>query len=249
MQRYLINQPTPRDQVLALPRPVAHHLVTVMRATVGSQFELVFADHQAYRATLTATEPATAQLGAQLQEASELPLAVTLVCGLPKSKEKPEWIVQKATELGAQRIIFFNAHRSIGRWPTSRREKRLARLNKIATGAAEQSHRLLAPTVTYLDRLADVLETEPADYRLVAWEEAAKQGERHALATCLQTAQPGQTLLAVFGPEGGLTQQEAAAVVAAGGVAASLGPRILRTETAPLYLLAAVSYQLELVGH
>lgn len=248
MQRYLINQPTPQSGTLTLPNEVAHHLVHVMRTAVGAQFELAFADQRAFVATLTATEPATARLGDQLAGQSELPLKVTLACGLPKTKEKPEWIVQKATELGARRIVFFASQRSIGRWPENRRAKRLARLSKIAGGAAEQSHRLLAPTVAYASSLQDVLTHEVVDYRLVAWEESAKQNERGALVTCLQEARPGQSLLAVFGPEGGLTDQEVAAVVAAGGRAAGLGPRILRTETAPLYLLAAVSYQFELLG-
>lgn len=248
MQRYLIDQPTPASGRLTLPSAAAHHLVTVMRATPGSQFELAFNDRRVFVATLTAPDPATARLESELAANNELPLAVTLACGLPKTKEKPEWIVQKATELGARRIVFFAARRSIGRWPDNRRTKRLARLNKIATGAAEQSHRALAPTVDYAPSLAAVLRAEVVDHRLVAWEESAKQGEQRALAACLERARPGQSLLAVFGPEGGLTDQEAAAVVNAGGVAAGLGPRILRTETAPLYLLAAVSYQFELLG-
>ena len=65
----------------------------------------------------------------------------------------------------------------------------------------------------------------------------------------LTSLQAGQRILALFGPEGGLTSQEVAAMTAAGFQAVGLGPRILRTETAPLYFLAATSYQLELQGN
>lgn len=80
----------------------------------------------------------------------------------------------------------------------------------------------------------------------MAWEESAKQGETKALVKNLQKAQAGQELLAIFGPEGGLTQQEIDQLATYQVEPVGLGPRILRTETAPLYLMSAISYQLEL---
>ena len=159
-------------------------------------------------------------------------------------------IVQKATELGADKIVFFESARSISHWAKQKQAKKLARLQKIADGAAEQSHRNRQPQVAYAPDLATALAENPADHRVVAWEESAKQGETSALHQVLTGMTPGQSLVAIFGPEGGLTSQEVEQMQAVGVVPVGLGPRILRTETAPLYFLAAVSYASELaVNH
>lgn len=248
MQRYFLPEQTATDTPLVLPATVAHHLVTVLRAQVGTAVEVVLADHQAYQAEVVALTPATITLTAPLTSQVELPVTVTLACGLPKTKEKPELIVQKGTELGAHHFIFFESERSVSHWDAKKVAKKLDRLQKIALGAAEQSHRTWLPTVEYRPNLAAVLQ-EPADQRLVAWEESAKQGEAAALTQSLTSLQASQRILALFGPEGGLTSAEVAAMTAAGFQAVGLGPRILRTETAPLYFLAATSYQLELQGN
>lgn len=249
MQRYFINQPAGQTE-LELPKEVAHHLVTVMRAQVDSQVEVVLSNHRVYLATVTATAPARVKIVKDLDRDSELPLRITLLCGLPKTKEKPEMIVQKATELGADKIVFFESARSISHWAKQKQGKKIARLQKIADGAAEQSHRNRQPQVAYSSDLRTALTDNPADWRVVAWEESAKQGETSALHQLLTQMTPGQSLVAVFGPEGGLTRQEVEQMQAAGVVPVGLGPRILRTETAPLYFLAAVSYASELaVNH
>jgi 16S rRNA (uracil1498-N3)-methyltransferase len=246
MQRYFINERA-QDGRLVLPAGIAHHLTTVLRAEVGTPVELVLADHQVYLAKVAATEPETiVKIDRALGKNSELPVDVTILCGLPKTKEKPELIVQKATELGAKRIVFFEAQRSVSHWTPNKQQRKVGRLQKIADAAAEQSHRNYQPVVAYYPNLGRALAANPADFRLVAWEESAKQGEKSVLAQCLQKIKAQQSLLAVFGPEGGLTTAEVDQMAAAGIQPVGLGPRILRTETAPLYFLAAVSYACEL---
>lgn len=246
MQRYFLDS-QPTSDLLTLPKPIAHHLTTVLRAQPGTQVELVLGDHQAYLAKLVSTTPqAKVALVKPLASNSELPVKVTLLCGLPKTKEKPELIVQKATELGAHQVAFFEAERSISHWAANKRERKVGRLQKIADAAAEQSHRNYQPKVTYYHNLATALTANPADFRLVAWEESAKQGETAAFAQVMTRIKPGQSLVAVFGPEGGLTEEEITQMKDAGVIPVGLGPRILRTETAPLYFLAASSYALEL---
>ncbi|MGJ3880776.1 RsmE family RNA methyltransferase, partial [Lactiplantibacillus argentoratensis] len=112
---------------------------------------------------------------------------------------------------------------------------------------AEQSHRTMIPSVSYATNLTQVLTHVPYDTGVVAWEESAKQGESSQLVQTLKTMTPPQRLLAIFGPEGGLAPQEVAALQAAGMTAVGLGPRIMRAETAPLYLLSSVSFWCELV--
>lgn len=245
MQRYFVDS-LPQDGKLTLPKDVSHHFVRVMRATSGSRCEVVLPDQRVFVAQLNSQEPAVVELLNQLDTDPELPVKVTLACGLPKTKGKPELIVQKATELGADRIAFFAAQWSISQWRGNKVEKKLMHLQNIAHAAAEQSHRTKIPEVLYYDSLDKMLEKEPADQRIVAWEESAKQGEHAQLVQTLNTLQKGQSLLAIFGPEGGLSEDEVTRMQKQGVKAAGLGPRILRTETAPLYFLACVSYQLEL---
>lgn len=247
MQRYFLNQVDSDATMIALPADVVHHFVTVMRAQLGEEAEFVLNQAQLVRGKLARIEGKEAwiEVVAHLPITSELPVKVVLACGVPKG-EKAQLVVQKATELGVHRLIFFDAERSVSKWHRERRAKKLDKLTKIAQGAAEQSHRVVVPEIDYQERLMDVVADVHAQHQIVAWEESAKQGEQAHLAQVLHQLQPGETLLAVIGPEGGLTETEVGQLAGAGVVAAGLGPRILRTETAPLYLLAAVSYYFEL---
>lgn len=249
MQRYFLDS-DPNVERIELPKELAHHLVTVLRATVGTKLELVMGDHKVYLAELVTVEPiATVKLIKNLGQDSEMPVQVILACGVPKTKEKPELIVQKGTEMGASEIIFFEGERSVGHWNKQKQGKKIARLQKIADAAAEQSHRNVKPKVAYIPSLKELLNaTASVDYRLVAWEESAKQGEKSALAATLEKVKAGDSLLGIFGPEGGLSENEVQSMVKLGVIPVGLGPRILRTETAPLYFLGAVSFATELLG-
>ena len=176
----------------------------------------------------------------------ELPSMITIASGYPKG-DKLEWIVQKGTELGAHAFIGFPAKTSVVKWDAKKRKKRQERLIKIAQEAAEQSHRQIAPQVELLDTEKELF-TQLSDYDviLVAYEESAKQGELANLAKVLNSVAAGSRILAIFGPEGGLMAEEINQFVDAGAIICGLGPRILRTETAPLYLLSAASYHWEL---
>lgn len=246
MQRYFLTQTAPTNTAITLPSTVAHHLVTVLRAKIGTRVEIVASDHHVYSAHVVNLSPAKVVLDADLNKNSEMPVAVILACGIPKTATKLDLIVQKGTELGANRIVFFAAQRSVSHWTSKKRDKKIARLQKIARAASEQSHRNLVPTIQYGGTLANLLDKYQATVRLVAWEESAKQGEKSQLVQAVDSLHPGDSLLAIFGPEGGLTAKEVAMMNEQGVKACGLGPRILRTETAPLYFLAAVSTLIEL---
>lgn len=255
MQRYFI-QTDLTTQEFNLPAEVFHHAIKVMRNQVGAQLELVGPDQQVKVVELTAIEPeqAQAKLIETLTVKPELPVQVQIVCGISKG-DKTEKIVQKGTELGAAQFIFYNSARSVAQWNAKKAVKKVDRLQKIAQGAAEQSHRVVVPEVIYCQSLAEVLAAiADANYRTVAYEESAKQGETSQLAQIVQqikaqlkndTQNPCR-LAAFFGPEGGFTAEEVQTLQAHQVVASGLGPRIMRAETAPLYLLAALSFGLEL---
>ncbi|AKP65667.1 hypothetical protein FC99_GL002244 [Levilactobacillus koreensis JCM 16448] len=244
MQRYFLETAHQTGDHVALPESIAHHWVTVLRAEPGAKAEFVDNTAHLFHGQLDAIDPATVTLTAVTTPTVELPVAVTIACGLPK-QEKAEWITQKATELGVDHIVFYAADWSVAKWQPNKVAKKLARLTKIAHGAAEQAHRLRRPEVSFAKSLKEVVE-QPADVKLLAYEESAKQGEQSALNQQLQAIQTGQSLLAIFGPEGGISPAEVQTAQAAQAVLVGLGPRILRTETAPLFLLSAVSMVLEL---
>lgn len=85
------------------------------------------------------------------------------------------------------------------------------------------------------------------DQIILAYEEAAKEGEQANLVKILSGLEAGQSVLVIIGPEGGVSPEEVAAFEGAGAVKIGLGPRILRAETAPLYALSAISYATELL--
>ncbi|BAP85721.1 16S rRNA methyltransferase [Paucilactobacillus hokkaidonensis JCM 18461] len=250
MQRYFLTTKQLIKQPFYLDEQTAHHLVTVLRAEVGTQAEFVQPDQLVYLGHVSSInqDGAQAVLDGPLAKSSssELPVSVSIACGLPKG-EKAQLIVQKATELGVHEVIFFTSQRSIAKWPAAKRARKLERLQQIAQNAAEQSHRNIVPVISYSKSLSSLLdETDKITRRVVAWEEAAKQNEKSQLAATFSELQSGDSLLAIFGPEGGLTSDEVAQMQQKQVIVAGLGPRILRTETAPLYLLAAASYYFEL---
>ena len=244
MNRYFTQQVLTIGAVVSLEASIAKHALKVLRQQPGDHLELAANDH-AYLATIVTADPFTVSIEADITKPVELPIAVHLVCGVPKG-DKAELIVQKATELGAKQITFFNSQWATARWPKERVAKKLARLQAIAQGAAEQSHRNHVPTI---DFVADTKAASQlsATAKLVAYEESAKHGEAAQLVKTV-TTKP-DSLIAVFGPEGGLAPEEINQFTALGFELAGLGPRILRTETAPLYLLSAISTLTELGGN
>lgn len=246
MQHYFVDQTGQVGDTIDLPEDVAHHFVDVMRAKVNDQCELVLHQETTFLGRLSQQKPAQVTLERVLDRQVELPVKAIIACGLPKTKGKPELIVQKSTELGASEIVFFPAAWSVAHWSANKVDKKLARLQTIAQSAAEQSHRQKIPQVSYCPSIQDLLQKYAADLRIVAWEESAKQGEATQLIKSFNQLKAGQTCLGIFGPEGGLTSKEVAQMQAADVIPAGLGPRILRTETAPWYFLSALSVETEL---
>ncbi|MCH4170464.1 MAG: 16S rRNA (uracil(1498)-N(3))-methyltransferase [Lactobacillus sp.] len=248
MQQYFTNMPlTVGTTVSIQAQRIVHHVTKVMRMLPGAKFELV-TDGQAFLGELSQVAPKSTTIEVTILQAlkrqTELPLRPVIICGLPK-REKAEWIVQKATELGVREIIFFAAKRSVTRWDYKKADKKLQRLQQIALEAGEQSHRNIYPRIQFVPDLKKVV-TLPFDTKLFAYEEVARTGEHTQLKRAIETSQPNTSLACLFGPEGGIDRSEVDLLTENGYQAAGLGPRILRTETAPLYFLSAISYALEL---
>ncbi|MSE21445.1 RsmE family RNA methyltransferase, partial [Lactobacillus parabuchneri] len=132
MQHYFVSDVLSVGKVVSLPDNVSHHLSRVLRAQVGDSFELVDQNQQVFQAAISQINGrvVTATITSALDRNVELPVETTIVSGLSKAN-KPELIVQKATELGVNRVIFLPMNRSIVKWD-QKAAKKLTRLNEVA---------------------------------------------------------------------------------------------------------------------
>jgi len=236
MPRFYCPQPLVPGSVVDLPDAVAHHL-HVVRQQAGDELVLFNGDGGQARARLVeiGKRRASAEVLALDAVDVELPFRVTLAQGLPEGS-KMDWIVEKAVELGAATIVPLAAQRSVVRLSGERADKRLAHWQGVVVSASEQCGR---------NRLADVAPVQDFNRWLG---QDADGGVRILLspradASLAQWARatPARDVTLLVGPEGGFTDQEEDAARAAGALALSMGPRVLRTETAGLAALAILA--------
>lgn len=248
MQRYFVKQRA-KDNRFIIEEEDRHHICKVMRMAAGDEIICVNPDNKSAicRITEITDEQVIAEVVQWKDEISELPIKVIIASGLPKG-DKLEWIIQKSTELGAHEFLPFTARRSVVKWDDKKAAKKVDRWQKIAKEAAEQSHRSLLPNVASpLSFKALLGKSKEYDYKLVAFEEESRNSETSVFSSTLKKMKPEDSLLLVFGPEGGFTDGEIQEMQEFGFSPCGLGPRILRTETAPLYALGAISYHFELL--
>lgn len=240
--RFFLEGAIPESGLLPLSATDLHHLRDVLRLGVDDTIVVVGDDGSAALVGLTfvAADGATADIVERLP-ASRIP-RVVLVQGLAKG-EKMELVIRQATELGVERIVPLSTSRSVVRLDPGKAVARATRWRRIAAEAAKQSQRTSVPQIadlTDVPGLGHVL--GDVDCMLVAWEDAdGAPGIGETLAAAELTADASVAI--VIGPEGGLSAEEVATLVAAGARVVSLGPTVLRTETAGVVAAALVLYE------
>ena len=238
MPRFFV--PDLSGDVLTLSGEDGRHAAKSLRCRVGEELELCDGRGAECLCAVAAVEGDTLTLRVVERRPSrgELPCRVSLYQALPKG-DKLELIVQKAVELGAAEIVPVLTQRCVSRPDSRAVEKKRERLQKIALEAAKQSGRGVVPQVApLLDFPAALAEMARSACPLFFYE-----GGGEPLGKALR-ARPGSIALMV-GPEGGFDPAEAQAARDAGLRVCTLGPRILRCETAPLYALSAIGYVYE----
>lgn len=245
MQQYFIKCKAEKE-VTITDKDTIKHMFQVMRLTDEAEVVLVFDDGIKYLAKVTNSMAHELEIIEALPDQVELPVKVTIASGFPKG-DKLDTIAQKVTELGASALWGYPADWSVVKWDGKKLAKKEDKLAKIVLGAAEQSKRNVVPEVHLFEQKAEFLKSLSSfDHIFIAYEETAKAGQLATLARELKEVKPGAKLLFIFGPEGGISPAEITQFEAAGAIKVGLGPRIMRTETAPLYALSAISYALEL---
>ena len=215
----------------------ARYILTVLRLEPGDEVTVFDGEGNEYRTDLTEDYQGGVYLTIQeeLQPERESPVRITLGQGLLKG-EKMKFVIQKATELGAARIIPLVTSRSIPIVEGERESLRLKRWQRIAEEAAKQSNRTVVPEIEAIQELADFL-AQSAGARMMLWE-----GEPIPLREVLGEIDPTVGITLLIGPEGGFSEEEVSAAQAQGFLVAGLGKRVLRAETAALSVLSIVQH-------
>ncbi len=234
--RLFTPQPCTVGNSITLEATASHYLVSVLRMAKGRPLVLFDNSGHDHAATLIEADrkAAVVRIDAILPNACESPLTLQLAIGVSRG-ERFDWVVQKATELGVSHIQPLWTERVEVRLNGPRLEKKLAHWRQVATSACEQSGRARLPQLAEPLPLARYLELAAPGLRLVL-DPAADA------APDWQGGQHAATLL--IGPEGGLTEGEIRAAHGAGFQPWRLGPRVLRTETAPVAALAILQHRL-----
>lgn len=237
MHRFFVAKKlTPKMVITGLD---AHHIKDVLRMGKGDLVQLTADDGRTAVAEIVAVETGKIWLQCQkvLTKSNEPTVRLNLVQGLAKG-EKMDLVVQKAVELGVSKIYPAAMDHSVVRLDKDQALKKERRWQKIAETAAKQCKRDLIPRVEPVRTLMQILAADDSQLKLVAYESEERVSLRQVLAE-----NPGvASILVVIGPEGGLAEAEVEAAVQTGAVTVSLGPRILRTETAGMVVLTAVLF-------
>lgn len=240
MRRFFVERSAIADGVATIEGELYRHLVAVLRLRPGARLILADGEGGEYGGVLdtVAEGRALVRVGGRVAASptGATPL-LTLLQGIPKG-EKMELILQKGTELGAARFVPVLTSRAVPRLSGDKAAARVGRWERIVREAARQCRRPDIPAVGGIVPLAGALAACGEELKLLLWEGESGQGVRELL----ESVSPPASVALLVGPEGGLSAEEAAQAAAAGFIPVSLGPRILRTETAGLALLAILQY-------
>ncbi|MDO4377565.1 MAG: RsmE family RNA methyltransferase [Erysipelotrichia bacterium] len=230
MRQYFVNEILSDDAQIILGAEISHHLRDVLRCKENDKIRLVDANNNLFLASihLSATN-VIAQVQQRLMNQEENKEIIYCACMI--KKDKWEWLIQKAVELNATKIVPIISNRTIIHIDEQQLEKKLARWNKIALEAAQQSNRISMCQVEKPIKLNEIVKYK-SDINIVPYE---NEKNIHILELI-----DSSSVTFVVGPEGGFEEKEIEFLKKNDFVCCSLGNNILRAETAGLYVLAVI---------
>lgn len=243
MNRFFVKKEDILDGAARICGEDAHHITGVLRLAPGDEVVLCDGCGTDYPAVIENADKTavTLRVGDPSPSLTEPRAKATLYQALPKAG-KLETIIQKCVELGVNRIVPFAAARSVVRLTAAEFEKKRARYQRVAYEAAKQSRRGIVPEIAPLAAFCEISPESHGAF-LFPYEEESATSLKAALRGIVPDAVTDVAF--IIGPEGGFEPSEAETLVSLGAVSVSLGPRILRTETAGPAALAMILYELE----
>jgi len=235
--RLFVDTPLQAGLDLSLPAGAARH-VQVLRMQPGEELIVFNGQGGEWRVRIARMGRSDVQVLVEqfVDVDRELALHVTLVAGMP-ANERFDWLIEKATELGAAEIVPTMCERSVLRLSGERAQKKREHWQGIAISAAQQCGRTRVPHIAAVRSLSEERAGEsagiPVTQLLLSLADAQPLGRRLAAR-----ADTGAPLRIYSGPEGGFTEAEERLLRQGGALPTSLGPRVLRSETAPLAVLS-----------
>ncbi|KJS11302.1 MAG: 16S rRNA methyltransferase [Peptococcaceae bacterium BRH_c8a] len=241
MARFFVDPDDVHGDTVTVTGEEAHHISTVLRLGPGDIITLLDGKGSLYQCRIEEKSSGIVQCRVleALPAGGEPPLRVVLLQGIAKG-DRMDMVIQKGTELGASVFVPVHCRRSVVRLDAAKGAARRERWQRIAAGAAKQCRRALVPDVyepvTWENALGLIPPGAPA---FLPWEEESGRSLKQELQ-CRPA--PAEAYI-IIGPEGGLEPDEVDEARHRGVVPVSLGPRILRTETAGLAVISMVLYQ------
>ena len=245
MPRFFVDKDSIGECEVVLTGGDAFHIARSLRMAVGDEITVSDGEGGEYSCRLSRIrdEECVAEILTRGRASSESPVKISLYMAYPKS-DKLELVIQKAVELGVFEIIPFESSRCIKKPKPEKAERDLARLSRIAEEAAKQCGRSrlvkILSSLSYTEMLCAI---KNSDLALFCYEGDGARSLREILSSLDNNI---KSIAVIVGSEGGFSLSEAEAAREAGAVITNLGPRILRCETAPSYILSALSYHFEL---
>lgn len=232
--RFYEPQPLSVDASVSLGDSTTQHVSRALRMRAGEQIQLFNGDGQEYLAELTdvAKRSVTAKVLSATQPARISPLTISIGQSISRG-ERMDYAVQKATELGMATMTPLFSERCEVRLNNERQDKRRQHWQQVAISACEQSLRCDVPEIASPQSLQEWINTVEADLKLVL---------HHHTEQPLGDFDTPQSVALLVGPEGGLSETEVEQALAAGFKPVAFGPRVFRTETAPVAALSILQY-------
>lgn len=237
MQRYFSLS----NEKIILSDGDVHHILNVMRMRKGETFEIVF-NSLINIAEITSLKPFSYNIVDIVKEEKEIKNPITLFYALSKG-DKNEFVMQKATELGAKRIVLLSSKRSVLKMSSEDFLRKKERFEKIIKEASEQSKRTSIPEIVGVYPVDKIPQDLLCDKNFVAYE--CDSGRTDKTLDQFMNINEEESVSILIGSEGGIDVKEIEALKKQGFITISLGKRILRTETASVYALSVLGFILE----
>lgn len=232
MQQYFCDEPLQVGQIYKFTKEQAHHAGTVLRLD-HEKVRLVYNEKGYFATCYQENKKVFAMVNEEDKRVNELPCHITLAIALIR-REKFEWILQKACELGVHTILPFESSRCVVHARKEKADRQKERWNSILQSAAEQCKRNHIPKIQDIISFSQ-LQNYEADLKMCAYENA------YGNSLSVSELYNGEkNVLVVIGPEGGFSEEEIEQLVQSDYSSCTLGSRILRAETAAVYALSVL---------